>query len=253
MTPYPGDRAIDGDGNYPIFRTPEVDPLLAELQNALPPDVLETLGPPTRTQSKSFTDYQWQKGHCPNKAGRPRRLRETEDIDDCRPHFFDTPMPPDSEGKSITYGEAIYRLSRSRASEIGDWDWFAQTDRWGTELGAIRNSREKFRNDGYVYQVTDEVTRIDVAIRHLSLADIQWRKSPTARWLINPWLLSAALERLKKGALARDEMEGIYTRTKTPQHVDWPKWWPDDLRCKHAENPNLIRKRRKVSGTITKP
>lgn len=251
-TPYPGCRAIDGDGNYPVFEPCEPDPVLEELIRSMPPEFGSELQTPKRTQSKSFTDYQWQKGHCPNKKGRPRRIREIEDIDDRRPHFFDTLMPLDSEGKSMTYGEALYLLSRSRASETGDYEWFAQTDRWARELAVIRMSRKRIAAGGFVYTDRLDVTRIDIAIRHLGLADILWRKSPAARWVMNPWLVSAALERAKKGSFNREDMEGIYLRTKTPQHVDWPKWWPQDLKCKHSENAKLIRPRRQISGTILK-
>ena len=252
-TPYPGDRAIDGDGNYPIF-LPEPQPEWFEQDMLVLEAEMRELGlaPPARTQSKSFTDYQWPKGHCPNKAGRPRRLREIDDVDDCRPHFFDTLMPPDSAGKSISYGEAIYHLSRNRAVQEGDWAWIAQTDQWGRELRGIRMRRKIFNNGGYVYNERLEVTRIDIAICHLELVDIQWRKSPSARWVINPWLLSAALERIEKNRLAREEMADIYLRTKTPQHVDWPKWWPENLRVKHSSNKRIERQRRKISGSLTK-
>jgi hypothetical protein len=251
-TPYPGIRAIDGDGNYPVFQVPKPDPLLQDLIETLSPEFASELQGLKRTQSKSFTDYQWPKGHCPNKAGRPRRIREVEDIDDSRPHFFDTLMPPDSEGKSMTYGEALYLLSRRRASETGDWEWIAKTDQWARELAVIRMSRKTISAGGYVYTDRLDVTRIDIAIRHLGLVDILWRKSPAARWVINPWLVSAALERAKKGSLDREDMEGIYLRTKTPQHVDWPKWWPEDLKCKHSENTQLVHPRRQISGTIRK-
>lgn len=254
LTSYPGDRAMDGDGNYPIF-LPEPQPEWIERDMLVLQAEMRELGfePPELTQSKSFTDYQWGKGQSGNKRGRPRRLRETEDINDRRPHFFDTPMPSGSDGKSITFGAAIYQLSRSRALEVEDWDWIAQTDRWAMQLADIRMRRKIFINGGYVYNHHLEVTRIDIAIRHLELVDILWRKSPSARWVINPWLISAALERMKEGKLTREEMEGIYLRTKTPHRVDWPNWWPEDLRSQHSKNDQLNRPRRKISGTFTKP
>ena len=254
LSPYPGDRAIDGDGNYPIFLPPEPEEdLIKKWGLELPPEYENPPGAPRRTQSKSFTDHQWPKGFCPNPAGRPpRSLREIEDIDDQRPHFFDTLMPPDSRGRSITYGEAIYWLSRSRASDADDYAWIAQTDEWGRQLACIRAKRKVFRNGGYVYNERLEVTRIDIAIRHLGLVEVQWRKSPSARWLIRPWIVSEALERMEDGSLTREDMEVIYLRTKTPQHVDWPDWWPEDLRSKHSKNDQIIRQRRKISGTLTK-
>ena len=253
LAPYPGDWAIEGDGNYPIFK-PEPQPEWFERDMIMLQAEMRELGfePPELTQSKSFTDHQWRKGQSGNKRGRPRRLRETEDINDRRPHFFDTLLPSGSDGQSMTYGAAIYQLSRSRALEEDDWDWIAQTDRWARQLADIRMRRKIFNNGGYVYNHHLEVTRIDIAIRHLELVDILWPKSPSARWVINPWLVSAALERMKEGELTREEREGIYVRTRTPHHVDWPNWWPADLRSRHSKNDQLNRPRRKISGTLTK-
>lgn len=261
-TAYPGDRAIDGDGNYPILVPDPADDVLDRelelmlnrefelLKLELPPEFLDL--PPTRTQSRSFTDHQWPKGHCPNKAGRPRRPRETEDINDRRPHFFDTLMPPDSVGNQVTYGERVSDIARNRAAKDEDWVWLAQINAWARELYQICNRRKTFRNGGFVYEDTLKVTRIDIAIRHLWMVEIQWPKSPSARWVLRPWLVSEALEQMVEGDLTRKEMEGIYTRTKSPQHADWPAWWPEDLRCKHSKNEKLLRPRRKVSGTIVK-
>ena len=256
-TAYPGDRAIDGDGSYPILVPEEEEAFdLMGLDQGLdlPPEFSKTFGQrPARTQSLSFADYQWPKGHCPNKAGRPRRPRETEPVDESRPHFFECPMPQGLEGNHLSYGDFVYKMAVSCALKDDDQEWLSQMGAWARELAWLRAGRKKFANGGYVYDEDLEVTRIDIAIRHLSLVEIQWRKSPSARWVICPWLLSAALERMKKGSLTRENMEGIYTRTKTPQHVDWPSWWPQDLRCKHSENERLERPRRKISGRRTKP
>ena len=255
-TAYPGDCAIDGDGNYPIFVAEEDDVLaLAGLELVeLPPDLAKLMGePPIRKRSRTFVDCQYQTGHSGNTGGRPRRPRETEEVDERRPHFFDTLMPPDSEGGQITFGEHIFAMAKHRAISLNDKDWLLRMAAWANQLDRLRGSRKKVRANGFVYHDTLEVTRIDIAIRHLSLVDIQWRKKPSARWVLKPWLVSSALERMKKGSLTREEMQGIYLRTQTPQHVDWPEWWPEDLRCKHSQNGQLARPRRKISGTISKP
>lgn len=254
LSAYPGTIAIEGDGNYPIFEAhpPDFDLDLA-MADCLPPEFGGMLEhQPSRTQSRLFIDYQFKPGHSGNKKGRPRRPRETEEIDECRPHFFDTPMPPDSEGTQITYGERIFEMARNRAAQLEDKSWLLKMTAWARELKGLRNDRMTVQGAGFVYEDTLAVTRIDVAIRHLDLVTIEWRKSPSARWVLNPWLVSAALERMKKTTLTRAEMEGIYVRTRTPHHVDWPKWWPEDLRCKHKANPQLTRPRRKISGTIRK-
>ena len=251
-TAYPGDRAIDGDGNYPIFVV-EKDIFFELMAAEFTPEEMEDLGkPPARTQSKSFLECQFQKGHSGNKGGRPRRPLDAQGLDERRPHYFDTLMPPDRDGNQVTYGEYISDLARSRAVRDEDWEWFSQMNAWARELDRLRRGRKKFRNGGFVYEDTLEVTRIDIAIRHLEIAAVEWRKSPAARWVINPELVGAALARMKKSDLTREEMEGIYVRTRKPQDVDWLRWWPQDLRCKHSKNEQLQRPRRKISGSISK-
>lgn len=259
-TAYPGDRAIDGDGHYPIIVPVkdsyqiEMDELIESLRRDFPMDADLTMdgAVPSRTQSRTFVECQFPKDQSGNPKGRPRRPRETEDVDEQRPHFFDTLMLPGKDGKQITFGEEVFQREKRRAVEEKDHDSLAQMTSWAAELKQLRSRRPQFRNGGYVYYDTLEVTRIDIAIRHLSLADVQWRKKPSARWVLKPWLVSAALERMKKGSLTQGDMEAIYVRTQTPQLVDWPKWWPEHLRCKHSENPNVHRPRRKISGSLRK-
>ena len=259
-TAYPGERAIDGDGHYPIF-VPVKDAQWLELEREmelisrdLPPELKDVMGAkPEWTQSRIFTDYQYKKGTSGNPKGRPRRPRETENVDEQRPHFFDTLMPPGSDGKQITFGQEVFEREKRRAVEQDDWESLAQMTSWAAELKQLRSRRPQFRNGGFVYYDKLEVTRIDIAIRHLSLADVQWRKKPSARWVLKPWLVSAALERMKKGSLTSADMEAVYVLAQTPHKVDWPKWWPEHLRGKRSENPNVVRPRRKISGTLTKP
>ena len=99
-------------------------------------------------------------------------------MDEQRPHFFDTLMPPGSDGKQITFGQEVFEREKRRAVEQDDWESLAQMTSWAAELKQLRSRRPQFRNGGFVYYDTLEITRIDIAIRHLSLADVQWRKKP---------------------------------------------------------------------------
>lgn len=53
---------------------------------------------------------------------------------------------------------------------------------------------------------------------------------PSARMMLEPWILEAALERLGDRKLSRGEQQIVLAATRTPQKVKWPDWWESDLR-----------------------
>jgi Family of unknown function (DUF5681) len=48
---------------------------------------------------------------------------------------------------------------------------------------------------------------------------------PTARILIEPWLVQASLDRLGERRLTREEQQVVLKATRTPSKVIWPSWW----------------------------
>lgn len=48
---------------------------------------------------------------------------------------------------------------------------------------------------------------------------------PTARILIEPWLVQASLDRLGDRRLTKEEQAFIVKSTRTPKKVKWPTWW----------------------------
>ncbi|WP_347312095.1 DUF5681 domain-containing protein [Defluviimonas sp. SAOS-178_SWC] len=48
---------------------------------------------------------------------------------------------------------------------------------------------------------------------------------PTARMLLEPWIVAAALARLGDRHLSRAEQETVFRATRTPHKVRWPDWW----------------------------
>lgn len=53
---------------------------------------------------------------------------------------------------------------------------------------------------------------------------------PTARMMLEPWIVEAALARLGDRRLTRDEQEVVLAATRTPHKVKWPDWWEADLK-----------------------
>jgi hypothetical protein len=51
------------------------------------------------------------------------------------------------------------------------------------------------------------------------------RYRPSARILLEPWLVEAALARLGGRRLSREEQAKVVQAVRTPHKVRWPVWW----------------------------
>lgn len=48
---------------------------------------------------------------------------------------------------------------------------------------------------------------------------------PTARMMLEPWLVEAALTRLGDRRLTMEQQNKVFSATRTPNKVSWPDWW----------------------------
>ncbi|QGX98549.1 hypothetical protein EI983_09780 [Roseovarius faecimaris] len=62
------------------------------------------------------------------------------------------------------------------------------------------------------------------ALEALRMARKLYRKRPTARMKLEPWIVEAALARLD-APLSPDEQRTVLAATRTPRKVNWPDWW----------------------------
>lgn len=67
----------------------------------------------------------------------------------------------------------------------------------------------------------------NAALLPLGMARKQDRFRDTARVLLEPWLVEAALARLGARHLTRPEQQTIIKATRTPHKVRWPDWWSE--------------------------
>ncbi len=51
------------------------------------------------------------------------------------------------------------------------------------------------------------------------------RFRPSARMMLEPWLVQKALDRLGDRRLTRDEQATVVKAARTPHKVKWPDWW----------------------------
>lgn len=65
----------------------------------------------------------------------------------------------------------------------------------------------------------------NMALRPLSMATKMDPLRETARMLIEPWLVQAALARLGERRLTVEEQTEVRDATRTPGKVKWPDWW----------------------------
>lgn len=82
--------------------------------------------------------------------------------------------------------------------------------------------------DGEVRKIVRVVVApgsVNTALQPLRMAVKLDRYRPTARIMLEPWLVEAALERLGDRRLSRDEQEKVVRATRTPKEVRWPEWW----------------------------
>jgi hypothetical protein len=66
---------------------------------------------------------------------------------------------------------------------------------------------------------------VNTALEPLRMASKLDRYRPTARMMLEPWLVEAALSRLGARRLSHDEQEKVLQATRTPGKVKWPDWW----------------------------
>ena len=65
------------------------------------------------------------------------------------------------------------------------------------------------------------------AVRSLEMAVMHDAFRPTARYLLEPWLVESALQRLGERRFTREEQIKIVKSTRTPKKVKWPDWWEE--------------------------
>ena len=66
---------------------------------------------------------------------------------------------------------------------------------------------------------------VDSVLEPLRMAKELDQFGPSARILLKPWLVEAALAWLGSRRLSREEQETVVRATRTPHRVRWPGWW----------------------------
>ena len=161
------------------------------------------------------------KGQSGNLGGRPRgRWRET-------PYEAVLgQMVTIREGgveRRVTATEAFLLQHSKRALE-GDG---AATR---TTLAVIEYAKERLSTDhGFIRTITRVIVNpgsVTYALMPLRMAKKLDPHRETARMVLEPWLVEAALARLDR-RLSPADQRTIVKATRTPHKVKWPEWWSE--------------------------
>lgn len=71
------------------------------------------------------------------------------------------------------------------------------------------------------------VGSVEPAMRRLGMATRLDPYRPTARTVLEPWLVQRALDRLGESRLSIAEQREVLAATRTPHKVVWPDWWTE--------------------------
>ena len=95
-------------------------------------------------------------------------------------------------------------------------------------LAAIEEARAKRcpSQAGEVLRIVISTFGLGSAIGDLGIAVKRNRlNKEKVRWELQPWIVEAALNRLGACKLTEEEQREVWSNTRTPEKVNWPKWW----------------------------
>jgi len=97
-------------------------------------------------------------------------------------------------------------------------------------MAVIEEARSARQANSGAYPKRIEITfvspgSVDPALLRLRMASKLDRFRPSAKILLEPWLVQEALSRLGDRRLSPDEQAKVVRATRTPHKVRWPEWW----------------------------
>lgn len=97
-------------------------------------------------------------------------------------------------------------------------------------LAAIEAARAR-RVDTKVTTITRIIVishSIGCSMRALGIAEKRFPlDKEKVHWLLQPWIVQAALNRMGNRQLTRDEQREVWNATKAPDKINWPEWWTE--------------------------
>jgi Family of unknown function (DUF5681) len=160
------------------------------------------------------------KGQSGNPKGRPRGRYNQPPYDAILGQIVT--IKEDGVERRVTAAEAflLYMIKRGLDGDVP----VARS-----AMAAIEEARSARTANGY-----DQLTivrrivapgSVNTALEPLRMASKLDRYRPSAKMMLEPWLVQRALSRLGDKRLSVQEQEKVVRAVRTPHKVRWPDWW----------------------------
>jgi hypothetical protein len=163
----------------------------------------------------------FKKGTSGNPKGRPKGSRSELPYETVLGQMVT--VRQDGKERQVTAAEA-FLLQLAKKGLDGDAIAARQSMEVIEGVHASQPADGEIRTTEFVITFVS-VDSVDSALEPLRMAKKLDRFRDTARIMLEPWLVQAALARLGNRQLSHEEQKSVMQETRTPNKVNWPQWW----------------------------